>query len=197
MLGLTCCTPTLVATADLDHHPPSAPSPWPGADQVVIFPRVPGPRTAMDRPVDADGLPTCSADCATCHDGDCSPAKAAQAAPICICQITPAPHNPVNDSTGRRARLAVNPLGSAHQIGVQPASGAEQLKAQQPSVQVIVQYCRVVLGRYLSDSLSWGDPVDEVDVRHICRGVVFDPHRWPSLPSACLGRQTPASSKGY
>ncbi|MEV6950382.1 GH1 family beta-glucosidase [Streptomyces sp. NPDC051183] len=58
-LGVNYYSPTLVAAAD--PGPPAAsaagePSPWPGAEGRVRFVPAPGPRTAMDWPVDADGL---------------------------------------------------------------------------------------------------------------------------------------------
>ncbi|HEY3482759.1 MAG TPA: family 1 glycosylhydrolase, partial [Streptomyces sp.] len=56
MLGLNYYTPTVVAAAGPGHVPPGAPSPWPAADEAVRFLPAAGPRTAMDWPVDADGL---------------------------------------------------------------------------------------------------------------------------------------------
>ncbi|MFF5447628.1 GH1 family beta-glucosidase [Streptomyces sp. NPDC012888] len=54
-LGINYYSPTEVAAAT--PSPPSlSPSPWAGAERYVRFADVPGPRTAMDWPVDADGL---------------------------------------------------------------------------------------------------------------------------------------------
>lgn len=50
-LGLNYYAPTVVAAGG---H--AGPSPWPGAEGHVRFVPAPGPRTAMDWPVDADGL---------------------------------------------------------------------------------------------------------------------------------------------
>ncbi|WNM29995.1 GH1 family beta-glucosidase [Streptomyces sp. Li-HN-5-11] len=50
-LGINYYTPTVVAAGS---HP--LPSPWPAAQDHVRFVPAPGPRTAMDWPVDADGL---------------------------------------------------------------------------------------------------------------------------------------------
>ncbi|MEU8495689.1 GH1 family beta-glucosidase [Streptomyces lavendulae] len=50
-LGVNYYAPTLVAAGG---HP--TPSPWPAAGGHVGFPRLPGHRTAMDWPVDAEGL---------------------------------------------------------------------------------------------------------------------------------------------
>ncbi|MEU9004067.1 GH1 family beta-glucosidase [Streptomyces sp. NPDC048551] len=50
-LGVNYYAPTVVAAGTCP-----APSPWPGAEAHVRFPRLPGPRTAMDWPVDAEGL---------------------------------------------------------------------------------------------------------------------------------------------
>ncbi|MFE2308034.1 GH1 family beta-glucosidase [Streptomyces sp. NPDC059411] len=54
-LGLNYYSPTVVAAAG-SHAPAAEPSPWPGAEGLVRFPPAPGPRTAMDWPVDAGGL---------------------------------------------------------------------------------------------------------------------------------------------
>ncbi|MEV3987918.1 GH1 family beta-glucosidase [Streptomyces sp. NPDC049837] len=50
-LGINYYSPTVVAAGTS-----RAPSPWPGAEPHVRFVPAPGPRTAMDWPVDADGL---------------------------------------------------------------------------------------------------------------------------------------------
>ncbi|MFE3761445.1 GH1 family beta-glucosidase [Streptomyces sp. NPDC059104] len=50
-LGVNYYAPTVVAAGDCP-----APSPWPAAEGHVRFPRLPGPRTAMDWPIDAEGL---------------------------------------------------------------------------------------------------------------------------------------------
>lgn len=50
-LGINYYAPTVVAAGTHE-----GPSPWPGAERHVRFPPAPGPRTAMDWPVDADGL---------------------------------------------------------------------------------------------------------------------------------------------
>ncbi|CAL9615357.1 Bifunctional beta-D-glucosidase_beta-D-fucosidase [Streptomyces sp. enrichment culture] len=50
-LGINYYSPTMVAAGTSE-----SPSPWAGAEQHVRFVPVPGPRTAMDWPVDADGL---------------------------------------------------------------------------------------------------------------------------------------------
>ncbi|MFF9867200.1 GH1 family beta-glucosidase [Streptomyces sp. NPDC013953] len=50
-LGINYYSPTVVGTGTSE-----SPSPWPGAEQYVRFVPAPGPRTAMDWPVDADGL---------------------------------------------------------------------------------------------------------------------------------------------
>ncbi|WP_432137749.1 MULTISPECIES: GH1 family beta-glucosidase [unclassified Streptomyces] len=50
-LGINYYSPTVVAAGS---HP--LPSPWPAAQDHVRFVPAPGPRTAMDWPVDADGL---------------------------------------------------------------------------------------------------------------------------------------------
>ncbi|MEU9859602.1 GH1 family beta-glucosidase [Streptomyces sp. NPDC047971] len=50
-LGINYYAPSVVAAGTSE-----SPSPWPGASDRVGFPSVPGPRTAMDWPVDADGL---------------------------------------------------------------------------------------------------------------------------------------------
>ncbi|MCX5195458.1 GH1 family beta-glucosidase [Streptomyces sp. NBC_00249] len=50
-LGVNYYAPTVVAAGSS-----ARPSPWPAAEGHVRFPRLPGPRTAMDWPVDADGL---------------------------------------------------------------------------------------------------------------------------------------------
>ncbi|MEW2086165.1 GH1 family beta-glucosidase [Streptomyces sp. NPDC005283] len=50
-LGINYYSPTVVAAGSSD-----SPSPWAGAEQHVRFVPAPGPRTAMDWPVDADGL---------------------------------------------------------------------------------------------------------------------------------------------
>ncbi|MFI2369259.1 GH1 family beta-glucosidase [Streptomyces sp. NPDC018833] len=50
-LGINYYSPTVVAAGSSD-----APSPWAGAEEHVRFLPAPGPRTAMDWPVDADGL---------------------------------------------------------------------------------------------------------------------------------------------
>ncbi|MFD7222174.1 GH1 family beta-glucosidase [Streptomyces sp. NPDC059892] len=50
-LGINYYSPTVVAAGSCD-----TPSPWPGAEKHVRFVPAPGPRTAMDWPVDADGL---------------------------------------------------------------------------------------------------------------------------------------------
>ncbi|MFF3286624.1 GH1 family beta-glucosidase [Streptomyces sp. NPDC003023] len=51
-LGINYYSPTVVAA----QSGPASPSPWAGAEQHVKFLPAPGPRTAMDWPVDADGL---------------------------------------------------------------------------------------------------------------------------------------------
>ncbi|MEU1890547.1 GH1 family beta-glucosidase [Streptomyces pristinaespiralis] len=51
-LGINYYSPTVVAAGS----GAAAPSPWAGAEQHVRFLPAPGPRTAMDWPVDADGL---------------------------------------------------------------------------------------------------------------------------------------------
>ncbi|MET9951215.1 GH1 family beta-glucosidase [Streptomyces sp. NPDC006339] len=51
VLGVNYYCPAVVAAGTSE-----TPSPWPGAAGHVRFPYVPGPRTAMDWPVDADGL---------------------------------------------------------------------------------------------------------------------------------------------
>lgn len=56
-LGINYYTPTVVAAAEPgDGVPPAEPSPWVGAEGHVRFLPAPGPRTAMDWPVDAGGL---------------------------------------------------------------------------------------------------------------------------------------------
>ncbi|MFD7975442.1 GH1 family beta-glucosidase [Streptomyces sp. NPDC059071] len=50
-LGINYYSPTAVAAGSSE-----SPSPWAGAERHVRFVPVPGPRTAMDWPVDADGL---------------------------------------------------------------------------------------------------------------------------------------------
>ncbi|GGU22772.1 GH1 family beta-glucosidase [Streptomyces lavendofoliae] len=50
-LGINYYSPTVVAAGSSP-----APSPWPGAEPHVRFVPAPGPRTAMDWPVDPDGL---------------------------------------------------------------------------------------------------------------------------------------------
>lgn len=50
-LGINYYSPTVVGAGTTE-----SPSPWPGAEQHVRFVPAPGPRTAMDWPVDADGL---------------------------------------------------------------------------------------------------------------------------------------------
>ncbi|MFD9222585.1 GH1 family beta-glucosidase [Streptomyces sp. NPDC060064] len=50
-LGINYYSPTVVGAGSSD-----SPSPWAGAEQHVRFLPAPGPRTAMDWPVDADGL---------------------------------------------------------------------------------------------------------------------------------------------
>ncbi|MFJ8693053.1 GH1 family beta-glucosidase [Streptomyces roseolilacinus] len=50
-LGINYYSPTVVAAGTHE-----GPSPWPGAEGHVRFEPAPGPRTAMDWPVDADGL---------------------------------------------------------------------------------------------------------------------------------------------
>ncbi|MCH0541683.1 beta-glucosidase [Streptomyces sp. MUM 203J] len=50
-LGINYYAPTVVAAGSHD-----GPSPWPGAEPHVRFASTPGPRTAMDWPVDPDGL---------------------------------------------------------------------------------------------------------------------------------------------
>ncbi|MFC8916502.1 GH1 family beta-glucosidase [Streptomyces sp. NPDC057116] len=50
-LGINYYSPTVVAAGAS-----GAPSPWPGAEPHVRFVPAPGPRTAMDWPVDAEGL---------------------------------------------------------------------------------------------------------------------------------------------
>ncbi|MER7108266.1 GH1 family beta-glucosidase [Streptomyces sp. NPDC000229] len=50
-LGINYYSPTVVAAGRSE-----APSPWPGAEPHVRFVPAPGPRTAMDWPVDPDGL---------------------------------------------------------------------------------------------------------------------------------------------
>ncbi|WP_037603580.1 GH1 family beta-glucosidase [Streptacidiphilus rugosus] len=59
-LGINYYSPTVVAGRDPENAPApdddgAAPSPWPAADQVRFLP-LPGPATAMDWPIDADGL---------------------------------------------------------------------------------------------------------------------------------------------
>ncbi|MFJ5547363.1 GH1 family beta-glucosidase [Streptomyces sp. NPDC093225] len=54
-LGINYYAPTEVAAGSSPSPSPS-PSPWAGAERHVRFVPVPGPRTAMDWPVDADGL---------------------------------------------------------------------------------------------------------------------------------------------
>jgi beta-glucosidase len=54
-LGINYYSPTVVAAGSPSSSAPS-PSPWAGAEQHVRFLPAPGPRTAMDWPVDADGL---------------------------------------------------------------------------------------------------------------------------------------------
>ncbi|MCZ2527613.1 glycoside hydrolase family 1 protein [Streptomyces sp. HB2AG] len=61
VLGLNYYSPTVVAAADHGQDggggaDGGGPSPWPAADGAVRFLPAPGPRTAMDWPVDADGL---------------------------------------------------------------------------------------------------------------------------------------------
>ncbi|MEI5007639.1 GH1 family beta-glucosidase [Streptomyces sp. PmtA] len=51
-LGINYYSPTEVAAGSVSESP----SPWAGAERHVRFVPVPGPRTAMDWPVDADGL---------------------------------------------------------------------------------------------------------------------------------------------
>ncbi|MFD5114447.1 GH1 family beta-glucosidase [Streptomyces sp. NPDC058391] len=51
-LGINYYSPTIVAAGSSAGDP----SPWPGADEHVRFVPAPGPRTAMDWPIDADGL---------------------------------------------------------------------------------------------------------------------------------------------
>ncbi|MEV0411144.1 GH1 family beta-glucosidase [Streptomyces sp. NPDC050448] len=56
-LGINYYSPTVVAAAEPGNRVPSAgPSPWVGAEGHVRFLPAPGPRTAMDWPVDAGGL---------------------------------------------------------------------------------------------------------------------------------------------
>ncbi|MET9885400.1 GH1 family beta-glucosidase [Streptomyces sp. NPDC006430] len=56
-LGINYYSPTVVAAAEPAAGARSGgPSPWVGAQDHVRFVPVPGPRTAMDWPVDADGL---------------------------------------------------------------------------------------------------------------------------------------------
>ncbi|MFE6844886.1 GH1 family beta-glucosidase [Streptomyces sp. NPDC057686] len=56
-LGLNYYSPTVVAAAEPgDPEPCAGPSPWVGAEGHVRFLPAPGPLTAMDWPVDADGL---------------------------------------------------------------------------------------------------------------------------------------------
>lgn len=56
-LGLNYYSPTVVAAAGPGPHDvEEAPSPWPGTEGRVRFLPAPGPRTAMDWPVDAGGL---------------------------------------------------------------------------------------------------------------------------------------------
>ncbi|GAA2502558.1 GH1 family beta-glucosidase [Streptomyces gobitricini] len=50
-LGINYYSPTVVAAGTTE-----APSPWPGTEPHVRFVPAPGPRTAMDWPVDAEGL---------------------------------------------------------------------------------------------------------------------------------------------
>ncbi|MGA4954740.1 GH1 family beta-glucosidase [Streptomyces lavendulocolor] len=50
-LGINYYSPTVVAAGTSE-----TPSPWPGAERHVRFVPAPGPRTAMDWPVDPDGL---------------------------------------------------------------------------------------------------------------------------------------------
>lgn len=50
-LGINYYSPTVVGAGSSD-----SPSPWAGAEERVRFLPAPGPRTAMDWPVDADGL---------------------------------------------------------------------------------------------------------------------------------------------
>ncbi|MEU2389503.1 GH1 family beta-glucosidase [Streptomyces sp. NPDC007369] len=54
-LGINYYSPTTVA-AGASPGPAAAPSPWAGAERHVRFVPAPGPRTAMDWPVDSDGL---------------------------------------------------------------------------------------------------------------------------------------------
>ncbi|MFF5563547.1 GH1 family beta-glucosidase [Streptomyces sp. NPDC012623] len=57
-LGINYYSPTVVAAASpgAPSEAPEEASPWPGAEGRVRFVPAPGPRTAMDWPVDADGL---------------------------------------------------------------------------------------------------------------------------------------------
>ncbi|RDG36172.1 GH1 family beta-glucosidase [Streptomyces corynorhini] len=55
-LGINYYSPTVVAAAVPGGSPEEEASPWPGAAGRVRFVPAPGPRTAMDWPVDADGL---------------------------------------------------------------------------------------------------------------------------------------------
>ncbi|MEV5970490.1 GH1 family beta-glucosidase [Streptomyces sp. NPDC051921] len=56
-LGINYYSPTVVAAGPaLPQGRPPEPSPWAGAEQHVRLVPAPGPRTAMDWPVDADGL---------------------------------------------------------------------------------------------------------------------------------------------
>ncbi|MGW0120607.1 GH1 family beta-glucosidase [Streptomyces sp. NPDC003327] len=50
-LGINYYAPSLVGAGSSE-----SPSPWAGAERHVRFEQIPGPRTAMDWPVDADGL---------------------------------------------------------------------------------------------------------------------------------------------
>ncbi|MFD0266231.1 GH1 family beta-glucosidase [Streptomyces sp. NPDC127106] len=55
-LGVNYYSPTAVAAARSSPGPSAAPSAWAGAERHVRFLPVAGPRTAMDWPVDSDGL---------------------------------------------------------------------------------------------------------------------------------------------
>ncbi|KMO97817.1 GH1 family beta-glucosidase [Streptomyces roseus] len=56
-LGINYYSPTVVAAAEPGYGPAAAaPSPWVGAEEHVRILPAPGPRTAMDWPVDAGGL---------------------------------------------------------------------------------------------------------------------------------------------